>query len=158
MTNLGDLNNLYNFQDAIILCEIFESRAQFLNDKFKFNSHKCNYVSSFNGCSQRDKRKCIIALRTSTDHIELFKKTLIGGFSCVYTWLAFDSQILLPHDKKDKLKVIYDLDIDGKIQKKRNVSKILKMDKNNQYGNAMTKPLPCGCIKKEKEIPDLKKV
>ena len=60
--------------------------------------------------------------------------------------------------KKDKLKVIYDLDIDGKIQKKRNVSKILKMDKNNQYDNAMTNPLPCGCIKKEKEIPDLKKV
>ena len=27
------------------------------------------------------------------------------------------------------------------------------MDKNNQYGNAMTKPLPYVCIKKMKKIP-----
>ena len=27
------------------------------------------------------------------------------------------------------------------------------MDKNNQYGNAMTKPLPYGYIKKMKKIP-----
>ena len=39
MRNLDDLNNLYNFQDTIILCEIFETRAQFLNHKFKFNLH-----------------------------------------------------------------------------------------------------------------------
>ena len=31
------------------------------------------------------------------------------------------------------------------------------MDENNQYVNAMTKLLLHGCIKKEKEIPDLKK-
>ena len=29
------------------------------------------------------------------------------------------------------------------------------MDENNQYGQAMTKPLPYGCIKKQKEIPTL---
>ena len=29
------------------------------------------------------------------------------------------------------------------------------MDENNQYGQAMTKPLPHGCIKKQKEIPTL---
>ena len=32
---------------------------------------------------------------------------------------------------------------------KRVISKILKLDKNNQYGCAMTKPLPTGCMKKE---------
>ena len=31
------------------------------------------------------------------------------------------------------------------------------MDENNQFRNAMTKPLPFGCIKKQKSIPDLKK-
>ena len=31
------------------------------------------------------------------------------------------------------------------------------MDENNQYGNAMTKSLPYGCMKKEKTIPSLKK-
>ena len=29
------------------------------------------------------------------------------------------------------------------------------MDENNQYGNAMTKPLPYGCIKKASKIPTL---
>ena len=114
-------------------------------------------MSSFSSSAQRDKSKCIIALPTSTDHIERFEKTLIGGFSCVRTRLAFDLQIVLPNDKKDKLKVIYDLKIEGKRQKNQIVCKILKMDENNQYGNAMTKPLPYSCIKKEKEIPDLKK-
>ena len=38
-------------------------------------------------------------------------------------------------------------------QKKRVTTKILKMDENNQYSNAMTKPLPYGRIKKMKKIP-----
>ena len=29
------------------------------------------------------------------------------------------------------------------------------MDENNQYGQAMTKPLPYGCIRKQKEVPTL---
>ena len=34
-------------------------------------------------------------------------------------------------------------------QTKRLSSKILKMDENSQYGMAITKPLPYGCIKKK---------
>ena len=30
---------------------------------------------------------------------------------------------------------------------KRGITKNLKLDENNQYGNAMTNPLPTGCIK-----------
>ena len=33
---------------------------------------------------------------------------------------------------------------------------ILKMDENNQYGYAMTKPLPIGCIKKEPTTPTIR--
>ena len=29
------------------------------------------------------------------------------------------------------------------------------MDKNNQYGMAMTKPLPYGCIKKQDKVPSM---
>ena len=114
MQNLGDLNNLYNFQDTIILCEISESCAQFLNNKFKFNPRKCNSASSFSRCVQRDKSKCIIALPTRAEHAELFQKTLIDGFSCINTRLAFDSEILLPHNKKQNLKVMYNLKIGRK--------------------------------------------
>ena len=83
---------------------------------------------------------------TCGEHVELFEKTFIGGFSSVNTKLAFDINILL---QSDNLKVIYDLTIDGKKQKKRLVSKTLKMNENNQYENAVTKPLPYGSIKKE---------
>ena len=36
-------------------------------------------------------------------------------------------------------------------QLKRFSSKIIKMDENNQYGMAMTRPLPYGCIKKKRK-------
>ena len=50
--------------------------------------------------------------------LELFEKTLIGGFSSVNTRLALDTKILL--SQNNNLKVIYDLKIDGKKQNKKN--------------------------------------
>ena len=58
---------------------------------FKFNPCNCNSASSFSGCVHRDKSKCCIALPTDAEHVRAFKKTLIGGFSCVNTRLAFDT-------------------------------------------------------------------
>ena len=106
------------------------------------------------GCVHRDKSKCCIALPTDAEHVRVFEKTLIGGFSCVNTRLAFDTEMLLNDDKNNN-KVLFDLQIDGKKQAKRISSKILKMDENNQYGQAMTKPLPYGCIKKQEHIPSI---
>ena len=56
-------------------------------------------------------------------------------------------------DENENKKVVFDLLIEDKKQTKRISSKIIKMDKNNQYGMAMTKPLPYGCIKKKKDQP-----
>ena len=69
----------------------------------------------------------------------------------VNTRLAFDTQILLPNLPKLKqnldfennpmskdfnYKAIYNLKLGkNKAQKKRLISKILKLDENNQYGN-----------------------
>ena len=80
---------------------------------------------------------------------------MIGGFSCVNTQFAFDSLILLPENETAKYKLIYDVKINDTKQKKRITTKILKMDKNNQYGNAMTKPLPFSCTKKASKVPTL---
>ena len=96
LENIGEVNKLYNFQDTIILCEIFEQRSAHLQKMFKFNPKKCNSASSFSGCVHRDNIKYLIALPTDTEQVKLFERTLIGGFSCVNTRLAFDSQILLP--------------------------------------------------------------
>ena len=101
----------------------------------------------------RNKSKCCIALPTDADFVRVFEKTLIGGFSCVNTRLAFDTNILV--NDPDKEKVIVELNIDGKKQQKKFSSKILKMDENNQYGMAMTKPLPYGCIKKNDTVPTM---
>ena len=95
-------------------------------------------------------------------------KTLIGGFSCVNTRLAFGTEILLDDNKIEKVFVDIlfvcflpsmfksnNLNIDGKKQRKRMSTKILKMDESNQYGHSMTKPLPYGCIKKQEHRPSL---
>ena len=103
----------------------------------------------------------ILALPTNNTQIEVFQKTLCGGFSCVNTRLSFDTEILMPNLKErdyhkmnvdqscDNLKVIYSLklDKDRSFESKRVITKILKLDENNQYGFAMTRPMPTGCIK-----------
>ena len=83
--NLGELNKLYNFQDTIILCKIFEQRSHHLQKLFKFNSKKRNSASSFSGCIHGDKSKCLITLPADAEQVKLFERTLIGGFSFVNT-------------------------------------------------------------------------
>ena len=96
--------------------------------------------------------------------MDTFKKTVAGGFSCINTRLSFE--ILMPNltdrdcstmnvdqsfktYKRDNLKVAYSLKLDGdkKPEKKRVITKILKLDENNQHRFAMAKPMSTGCIK-----------
>ena len=116
-----------------------------------------NSGNSFSGCVHQDKSKCLIALTTHAEKFKRFERTKFGGFNCVNNRLAFDSQILLPKNEKDKYKLIDDVKINNTIQKKKKriTTKILKMDENNQYGNSMTKTLRYGCIKKATKIPKL---
>ena len=151
MRHLGYLNDLYNAQDVILLTELIENRFQFMLDKYGFNPRKCNSASMLSGCIEREMSKVIISFPTTIDHHEIFEKTITGGFSCINTRLVFDTSILLPkkNEEKDRdWRIIYN--ING--EKKRVISKILKLDENNQYGHAMAKPLPIGSIK---DNPDL---
>ena len=72
------------------------------------------------------------------------------------TRLDFDTEILLNNNKNEK--VIFDLYINGKKQTKRISTEILKIDENNQYGQAMTKSLQYGCINKQEHPPSLTEV
>ena len=113
------------------------------------------------GCIQGEHSKVIILLLTSNNIVEIFEKTLAGSFSSVNTRLAFDTEILMPSIspdyykksnidqsfkslKRDGLKVLYRIKLDSnkKSHNRRIILKILKFDENNQYGFAMTKPLP----------------
>ena len=51
--------------------------------------------------------------------------------------------------KRDNLKVIYSVKLEknDSFEKKRIITKIVKFGENNQYGFAMTKPMPTGYIK-----------
>ena len=97
MRNLGDMNDLFNTQDVILLCEITENRFQFMHDRYGFNPRKCNSASSLSGSIKRDLSKVIITLLTTNEIDDFFEQTLTGGFSCVNTRLAFDTKILLPN-------------------------------------------------------------
>ena len=56
--------------------------------------------------------------------------------------------------KDSNYKVVYNLKKENEKaeKKKRVITKILKLDENNQCGNGMTKPLPTGCIKDDSDI------
>ena len=78
--------------------------------------------------------------------------------------LAFDSQILLPDlagkidlennpmNKNFNYRVVYNLKMNNEKTKKRVITKILKLDENNQHGHGMTKLLPTGFIKDNDDI------
>ena len=58
------MNDLYNSQDVILLCEITENRFQVMNDTYGFNPRKCNSASSMSGCIEREMSRIILALPT----------------------------------------------------------------------------------------------
>ena len=153
LQNLGKLNHICNFQDTIILCEIFKQRSLRLQEIFKFNPKQCSSAGSFSGYVHRNKSMSCIALPTDAEHVRVFEKTLIGCFSCVNARLVFDTDILINENKNEK--VIFNFYLNDKKQTKRISSEILKIDENNQYGMAMTKQLSYSCIKKQDRPPSM---
>ena len=161
MRDLSDLNDLYNAQDVIILLEIIENRFQQIQDMTDYNPRIINSASKLSGCIQREKSKCIIALPTDNIQMEIFEKTISGGYSSVNNRLSFDTELLMPNFskaeyekdltlfKRDDLKLGYMLKLNNysSYERKRVITKIVKFDENNQYGYAMTRPMPTGCIK-----------
>ena len=111
MSNLGELNKVYNFQDTIIFCEIFEQRSDLFKKILKYNPRKCKSASSFSGCMHRNKSKCCTALPQMQILPGSLKKRF-GGLSCINTRLAFDTNIIVNDPGKEK--VIAELNIDGK--------------------------------------------
>ena len=152
MRNLSDLNDLYNVQDVILLMVIIENRFQEMQNETGYNPRKINSASKLSCCIQREKSKGILTLPTNNCHVEIFEKTLSGGFSCVNTRLLFDTELLMSNlfekdfnkmnidqsfkaFKRNDLKLVYKVKFDDqkKHEKKRVVAKIWKLDENNQY-------------------------
>ena len=171
MRNLSDLNNLYNIQDVILLMVVIENRFQEMQNETGYNPRKINLASKLSSCIQREQSKHILALPTNNCHVKIFEKTLLGGFTCVNTRLLLDTKVLMPNliekdfnkknidqsfkaFKRNDLKLVYKVKFDNqkKHEKKRVLTKILKLDENNQYGYSVKKTLPTGCIKENKNF------
>ena len=54
MRNLGDLNDLYDMQDEILLTEIIESWFEAMKNTYGFNPRNCNSASWMSGCIKRE--------------------------------------------------------------------------------------------------------
>ena len=95
-----------------------------------YNLRQCNSASTLNGYIERDTGKVVIALSTNNDAVEIFEKTLTGGYSCIKTRLDFNTEILISNYsraefdkmtieqsfnsyKMQDLKVDYKLKLDG---------------------------------------------
>lgn len=135
------------------MCEAFEQASARLQQLFKFNPRKCKSASSFSGYAQRNESKCNLVLPLNSGIVKIFEKTLVRGFSCVNTRMAFDTRIILGDPQQEK--VLFQT-ADGEL--KRFSSTIIKMNENNQYGFAMTKPLLVGVIKKKDGVPTLQEL
>ena len=163
MRDLSDLNDLYNVPDVIILLEVIENRFQKIMEMTDYNPRIINSASKVTGCIQREKSKCILALPTDNIQMEIFEKTVFGGYSSVNNRLSFDTELLMPNVnktdydknespkpfKRDDLKLGYMLKLNdySSYKRKRVITKIIKFDENKQYGYAMARPMPTGCIK-----------
>ena len=125
-----------------------------------------NSASKLSSCIQREQSKILLALPTNNSIMEIFEEILTGGFSCVNTRLSFDTELLMPSlteseykkmsidqslkaYKRDDLKVMYRIKLDNEnyYHERRIITKILKLDENNQYGLAMTKPMSEAVLK-----------
>ena len=91
------MNDLYNAQDLILLCQTAGNRFQFMHDQYGFNPRKCNSANTLSGCIEKEMLHVIITLSTSNEAVDIFEQTITGGFSSVNTRLAFDTEILLPN-------------------------------------------------------------
>ena len=95
MRNLGDMNDLYNAQNVILLAEIIESRFQLMHERYGFNPRRYDSASTLSSCIEREMNRVILALSTKLEHVEILEQSITGGFSSVNTKLAFETQILL---------------------------------------------------------------
>ena len=141
-SSMEDLNYLYNMVDVVLLNVICKSRFSLLKEMMGFEPKNFSSLATFSKASQYLFNKSVSTTPKLADVCIAFEKAIIGGFAATPMRLSFDSKIFSGREEKGLW-----VTINGK--KHRVYSKILKFDENNQYGFAMTKKLPYGCVRKQ---------
>ena len=73
MQNLGDMNDLYNAQNVILLAEIIESRFQLMHERYGFNPRRYDSASTLSCCIECEMNRVILALSTKLEHVAMLK-------------------------------------------------------------------------------------
>ena len=74
LKNFGELNKIYNFQDTIILCKIFEQHSMHKQKPFKYNPPKCISTSLFSGSVLGTKASVVSHFLLTLNELESLKK------------------------------------------------------------------------------------
>ena len=76
MRDLGDLNDLYNTQDVILICEIIENRFQAMQDTYVCSPTRCNSASSMSVVLKEKCQKLYLPYQQNTIMLKFLNKQL----------------------------------------------------------------------------------
>ena len=138
---LGDSMALYNITDTVFLMVICKIRFGML--KREIGLHPANFtsMSSLSVCAMSRRSRCFIQYLPSDEVLAVVQAVTRGGYSCVHLRLGIDTRWI------DGECYMY---ADGKLV--RIVGNVVMNDENNQYGGAMTQPLPTGNYRIRKDL------
>ena len=134
LRKLSDLNDLYSFQGTIIICKMFENRAEEMMKNFLYNQQKCTSASSLSACIHHHFSKLLISLKNTgwicgdvPENTYQLRQYSLG------IWLENSFSKRPGRQAKGKLQLIYKIrNLEANVyEDKRFIPKILKMDENN---------------------------
>lgn len=146
MKDLNQLLHVYNFSDVVTLTVIAQNRFASLRES-SLNLEPKNFSSmaTYSQAVGLLYTHVILTGPNDCDKTQTFYNSIYGGYSATPTRLAFDT-VILPEDPKIKIDSKL-FGLEGGFEDYKVLTSLEKVDENNQYGYAMTKPLGVGGIK-----------
>ena len=146
LKNIGELVSLYNYADVIILTCLAQNRFNTLRQKAgQIEPKAYSSTCTFTGNAMLKQSKITINKAPNLKCLEAFEKSIVGGYTSTPIRISFNTS-LISNEGIDLLLP----DENNKVSKKKVFTSVLKLDQINQYGMAMTKPLPKGGIREQK--------
>ena len=89
LRKLSDLNEFYNLQDSIILCETFEKRTEEIMKKLPYNPLKCTSASSLSDSMHGYSLEVLILFPTRQNLLRFSKQLSLAALAAsILAWLS----------------------------------------------------------------------
>ena len=139
--SLADFMALYNVTDVIFLAVICRSRFGMLKEEIGLHPANFTSMSTLSVSAMTRKSRCFVQHIPTDDILDIVQAVTRGGYSGVHHRLSFNSR-WLPSEEEQAAHLLGFFLREGIL--KRIIAFIEMYDENNQYGGAMTQPLPYG--------------